>query len=135
MSAMYRDLGWRVIAVEPNPDFCAAHRAAGHEIYEYACTDHDEDGVNFEVIDSHGAVYEGVPLSFESGSSLGIRDDYRALHANPDELDIRSITVNARRLDSILAEHAPEVKRVDVVSMDVEGYELEVLAGFSLERY
>jgi FkbM family methyltransferase len=133
MSAMYRELGWRVIAVEPNPVFCEAHRAAGYDVLEYACTDHDEDGVEFEVVDSHGAVYEGVPLSFESGSALTVRDAYRALH--PNELDVRYITVNARRLDSILAAHAPEVKRIDVVSVDVEGWELEVLAGFALERY
>jgi predicted RNA methylase len=42
MSAMYRDLGWRVIAVEPNPDFCEAHRAAGNEVLEFACSDRDE---------------------------------------------------------------------------------------------
>src|SRR4051794_5592381 len=109
MSAMYRELGWRVIAVEPNPIFCEAHRAAGREVLEYACTDHDEDGVDFEIVDSHGAVYEGVPLSFESGSALTIKDEYRALHANPDALDVRRVTVNARRLDSILETHTPEV--------------------------
>jgi FkbM family methyltransferase len=133
MSAMYREIGWRVIAVEPNPVFCEAHRAAGNEVLEYACSDHDEDGVDFEVVDAHGAVYEGVPLSFESGSALTVRDAYRALH--PNELDVRRITVNVRRLDSILAVHAPDVRRIDIVSIDVEGWELEVLAGFALERY
>ena len=133
MSAMYRDIGWRVIAIEPNPVFCEAHRAAGHEIFEYACSDHEEDGAVFEVVDAHGAVYEGVPVSFESYSALAIRDAYRALH--PGDLDVRRITVNVRRLDSILAAHAPDVDRIDAVSIDVEGWELEVLAGFAVERY
>jgi FkbM family methyltransferase len=133
MSAMYRDFGWRVIAIEPNPVFCEAHRTAGNEVLEYACSDHDEDDVDFEVVDSHGAVYEGVPLSFESGSALTVRDAYRALH--PNELDVRHITVSVRRLDSILHAHAPDVRRLDIVSIDVEGWELEVLAGFALERY
>jgi FkbM family methyltransferase len=133
MSAMYRDIGWRVIAVEPNPTFCEAHRAAGHEVHEYACADHDEDGVEFEVVDSHGAFYEGVPVSFESGSSLTIREAYRAVL--PAELDVSRIRVNVRRLDSILAAHAPEVRRIAIISIDVEGWELEVLDGFSLERY
>jgi hypothetical protein len=52
-----------------------------------------------------------------------------------NELDVRRITVGVRRLDSILAVHAPDVRRIDVVSIDVEGWELEVLAGFALERY
>jgi hypothetical protein len=51
------------------------------------------------------------------------------------DLDIRPIRVNVRRLDTLLTEHAPELEHVDLVSIDVEGWELEVLAGFSLERY
>ena len=39
MSALYHELGWRVIAIEPNPVFCEAHRAVGHEVLEYACSD------------------------------------------------------------------------------------------------
>jgi FkbM family methyltransferase len=132
MSALYRALGWRVIAIEPNPVFCQAHRAAGYEVLEYACSDHDEDAVDFEVVDSHGAPYEGGAVSFESFSSLRVKDSYRTLRA---DLDVRRIKVNARRLDSILAEHAPDVWRLDIVAVDVEGWELEVLDGLSFDRY
>ena len=34
--SFYRSAGWRVIVIEPNPEFCAAHRALGHEVLEYA---------------------------------------------------------------------------------------------------
>ena len=132
MSSLYRSLGWRVIAIEPNPVFCQAHRAAGHEVLEYACSNHDEDAVDFEVVDSHGAPYEGGAVSFESFSALEIKDSYRTIR---DDLDVRRIKVNVRRLDTILAEHAPEVKRLDIVSVDVEGWELEVLEGLSFHRY
>lgn len=40
-----------------------------------------------------------------------------------------------RRLDTILAEHAPDVRRLDIVAVDVEGWELEVLDGLSFDRY
>jgi FkbM family methyltransferase len=133
VSRLYRQLGWRVIAIEPNPLFCEAHRAAGHDVLQYACADRDEDGVEFEVVDSHGAVYEGGPVSFESMSSLAIKPRYRALR--DEHLDVRRITVNVRRLDTILAEHAPDVDRLDVVSVDVEGWELEVLDGLSFDRF
>ena len=43
--------------------------------------------------------------------------------------------VSVRRLDSILQAHAPTLEGVDIVSIDVEGWELEVLRGFSLERF
>ena len=132
MSALYRTLGWRVIAIEPNPTFCQAHRAAGYEVLEYACSDHDEDDVDFEVVDSHGAPYEGGSVSFESFSALKVKDSYRTLRA---ELDVQRIKVKMRRLDTILADHAPDVSRLDIVAVDVEGWELEVLDGLSLERY
>lgn len=132
MSALYRSLGWRVIAIEPNPVFCQAQRAAGNEVLEYACSDHDEDAVDFEVVDSHGAPYEGGEVSFESFSSLRVKDSYRTLRAN---LDVRRIKVNVRRLDTILAQHAPDVSRLDIVAVDVEGWELEVLDGLTFDRY
>jgi FkbM family methyltransferase len=130
---MYRDLGWRVLAVEPNPAFCEAHRAAGHEVFQYACSDHDEDAVDFEIVDSHGGAYDGGSVSFESFSSLAIKPEYRVLR--PDDLDVKRIKVDMRRLDTILADHAPDVDHVDVISVDVEGWELEVLDGLTFERY
>ena len=132
MSALYRTLGWRIIAIEPNPVFCQAHRAAGYEVLEYACSDHDEDAADFEIVDSHGAPYEGGAVSFESFSALKVKDSYRTLRA---DLDVRRIKVNVRRLDTILAEHAPDVRRLDIVAVDAEGRELEVLDGLSFDLY
>jgi FkbM family methyltransferase len=133
IGALFRRLGWRVIAIEPNPTFCAAHRAAGHEVLEFACCDRDENDVSFDVVDMHGALYEGGPVTFESFSALRVKDAYRALRES--SLDVRQIRVNVRRLDTLLVEYAPDVRQVEIVSIDVEGWELEVLAGFSLERY
>jgi len=31
-SALYRSLGWTVIAIEPNPEFCKLHRERGFPI-------------------------------------------------------------------------------------------------------
>jgi FkbM family methyltransferase len=132
MSALYRRLGWRIIAIEPNPIFCDAHRAAGYEVLEYACSDHDEDCVDFELVDSHGAPYEGGAVSFESFSALRVKDSYRTIRA---DLDLRTIKVKVRRLDSILAAHAPDVQGIDILAVDVEGWELEVLDGLTFDRY
>jgi FkbM family methyltransferase len=114
------------------PCFCAAHRAAGYEVYGYASSDHDEDGVDFELVDSHGSTYGGGTVSFESFSSLAVKPAYRALKP---ELDVKRIKVDVRRLDTILAVHAPDIGRIDVLSVDVEGWELAVLDGLSFERY
>jgi len=132
IGALYRSIGWRVIAIEPNPVYCEAHRARGHEIYEYACGARDEDNVDFVVVDSHGAAYEKGQVSYESFSSLAVKDSYAALK---DNLDRKTIKVNLRRLDTILKVHAPDIDRIDILSADVEGWELEVLDGLSISRY
>jgi hypothetical protein len=66
VSALYRALGWRIIAIEPNPAFCAMHHKRGHEILQYACGERDEDGVDFCVVDSHGERYQNGQVSYES---------------------------------------------------------------------
>ena len=38
-----------------------------------------------------------------------------------------------RRLDTILKTHAPDIQRIDILSVDVEGWELEVLDGLDMK--
>jgi FkbM family methyltransferase len=132
ISALYRSLGWTVIAIEPNPAFCEMHRARGYEVLEYACGDHDEDGVDFCVVNSHGTQYENGEVSYESLSSLAIKDAYASTIST---LDVSKIKVNLRRLDTILATHAAGIQHIDILSVDVEGWELEVLEGLDLAKY
>src|SRR5215471_16226710 len=132
VSALYRSLGWKIIAIEPNPVFCEMHRKRGHDVLQYACGDRDEDEVDFCVVDSHGAPYENGQVSYESFSSLAIKASYARIRP---QMDVETIKVKLRRLDTILQTHAPDVERVDILSVDVEGWELEVLAGFDFRKY
>jgi FkbM family methyltransferase len=132
VSALYRSLGWRIVAIEPNPAFCEMHRKRGHDILQYACGDRDEDDADFCVVDSHGAPYENGRVSYESFSSLAIKEAYTRI---VPRMDVERIKVKLRRLDTILAAHAPEIQRIDILSVDVEGWELEVLAGLDFRKY
>jgi FkbM family methyltransferase len=132
ISALYRSLGWSVIAIEPNPAFCELHRRRGYQVLEYACGNHDEDGVDFCVVTSHGIQYESGEVSYESLSALAIKDSYASLSSN---LDVSKIKVNLRRLDTILGTHAADIKHIDILSVDVEGWELEVLEGLNFQMY
>jgi FkbM family methyltransferase len=132
VSAYYRTLGWRVIGIEPNPKFYEQHKSRGYEVYQFACGDHDEDNVNFNVVDSHGAKYENGEVSYESFSSLGLKDSYAKLC---DKLDTKTIQVNLRRLSTLLQKDIPGAPRVDILSIDVEGWELEVLNGLDLSKH
>ena len=136
IGASFRTRGWTVLPVEPNPDFCRLHRAQGHEVLEYACSDHDQDDVDFFVVNSNDAPYLGGNVSFESVSSLGIQPRFAAdLKKQNVETSVNTIKVKVRKLDTILAQHHPEITRIDVLAVDVEGWELSVMRGLDTGRF
>jgi FkbM family methyltransferase len=131
VSASFRSRGWRVISIEPNPYFCEIQRRQGVDVLQYACGDTDRDDVRFFVVRTN-ATYQGEPVTNESFSSLGVRGKYAEMMKSvPTSTD--EIKVKVRRLDTILREHAGDLGEVDVVCIDVEGWELEVLSGFSFD--
>ena len=132
VSALFRSKGWNVLSIEPNPAYAEHYVRLGIERLAYACGDRDEDDVDFMVVDSHGANYEGGNVTFESWSSLAIKDNYAEL--KPD-LDMKKIKVRLRKLDTILSEHAPNITHIDLVSIDIEGWELDALAGLDFDVY
>jgi FkbM family methyltransferase len=133
ISASFRELGWKVIAIEPNPDFCAAHRALGHVVLQYAASDTDADHQPFQVVDqANRPDYYGGNVSFESFSSLGVRGHYAELMETiVDQVSVRTISVNVRKIDTILAEHEPGIREFDILAVDVEGWELNVMRGMT----
>lgn len=132
IGALFRARGWRVISVEPNPAFANIHRSLNHEILEIACSDVDADNVDFVIAEADGKLeYLGQIISAESFSSLGIRGDFeKLLSTMKDRFSTRTIKVKTRRLDTILAS-LQDLKGLDVLAVDVEGWELECLKGFS----
>ena len=131
-SKPFREIGWRCVCVEPNPKFAKMHRDVGNEIYEYACSNVDESDVDFHV--NITPTSENVLLS-ESFSSLVVSEDvvmscwYSGVH----NLSFTKIKVNVRKLDSILEE--AKINKTDIVTIDVEGWELNVMDGFNTEKY
>ena len=136
IGASFREKGWKVVAIEPNPVFCEAHRTIGHDVLQYACSSEDKDDVDFYVVDSMSADYMGGEVSHESFSSLGIRGDFEKLHKTVASNTVTSIIkVKVRKLDTIISTHEPKIRTIDILAIDVEGWELDVLRGFSMDRY
>lgn len=62
------------------------------------------------------------------GSLVGFSDEYRA--TNPrSQKNIRQVECSVRPLDEVLSEH--KIQNVDLLKIDVEGFEFEVLQGAS----
>ena len=123
----YRSKGWKVLSVEPNPTFAEMHRKAGNIIHQVACSDHDSDGVPFQIVEDTNDPY----ITEEALSSLEIRRTY--IERNPDycsRMITRNIQVNVRRLDTILAEEGNQ--HIDLLLVDTEGWEIQVMEGLSI---
>jgi FkbM family methyltransferase len=126
MSRHFKLNGWRAIVIEPNPTFCEAHRKIGNEIYELACSNVDEDNVDFVVVHANSG-----KVTDHSFSSLKVKDSYRQIANNwVDRLKHTMIKVNVRKLDTIIKDY--QIENIDILSVDVEGWELEVMQGLSL---
>lgn len=129
-SKPFRDIGWRCICIDPNPKFAQMHRDIGNEMYEYACSYEDKDDVNFEMVTQpiNGITYESFS-SIEVSERLALT----GYSNGKKDLSINTIKVNVRKLDTILEE--AKVLKVDYVSVDVEGWELNVMKGFTTSKY
>lgn len=125
-SCHFRRNGWRTIAVEPNEKFVKQHLEDGSEVYQYACADYEGDA-EFTVNNNNDHWYseENDGVSF---SALSIR------HKNlPSHNTQTTIKVKVTTLNKIL--ETAGVETVDVLSIDTEGWELDVLKGFDHNRY
>lgn len=104
-----------VVAVEPAP-----------ETYRYLCENLARAGVSHTALQSAcGAASGTTSLSFTAyfaaGSHLAAPTD------DPSDTGATIIEVPLATVDQIVS--TSELKRVDVIKVDVEGYELSVLAG------
>lgn len=114
LSKHFRDNGWRCICIDANPMFCDKHKELGHEIYNYACSS--------ETLDEEAIFYiHNAPMAH---SSLGMRYN--------GDWDSK-IKVKVTTLNDLLK--SINVDRIDFACIDVEGWEIEVLEGFDLEKY
>ena len=110
------DNGWRAIIFEPQPKFFEMHKNLNNEVYDVAISNACGEDIDFHICkDSMGM----------SASAL----EHRIGQYNLDQI----IKTNTITLDKAL--DVIDVNKIDIVNIDVEGWELEVMQGFSPEKY
>ena len=120
----FESIGWTGVLIEPDPDMAAQCRLNRPGSRTVACAvvgPRDGGEIVFYRV-AEGQVYSTThpsPSHRERLDKMGFKWE--------------AIRVPARTLDSILAEVAPA--RIDFVSIDVEGGELQVLGGFDIRRW
>lgn len=133
----FRVNGWRTISIEPNPYFVELHKKAGSEIYDYACSNIDKDDIPFTIVGTMNTI-DASGFSFHSFSHLessslldkSIPEDWIMTYNNMEKKEIK---IKVRKLDTILKEL--KIKKIDILTIDVEGNEVKVLEGLDLNKY
>lgn len=125
-SKHFRDSGWRTISIEPNQKFVKQHELDNSEVYQYACADFEGESefiINYNNDNWYSPENDGV-----SFSSLGIRYNNVPEHNTQEK-----VTVKVTKLSTLLENIS--VQKIDVLSIDTEGWELDVLRGFDHIKY
>jgi FkbM family methyltransferase len=122
MSKHFRDHRWRCICIEPNPKFIEQHKQLNHEIYQYACSN-EEKISQFQIINT------GWEQSINGISYSSLTPKYDIV----DQHTTETIEVSVVKLDTLLSNL--NIESVDFVSIDTEGWELEVMKGFNSNKY
>ena len=111
--------GWDAYIFEPNPSYAQKHRDAGNNVYQVAVSDEISPEKDFYIFEDENKVALGW-------SSLGLR--MPDCKIKPKIVQIPVITLN-----SFLEEN--NINYVDIISVDVEGWEPEVVDGFDEKKY
>lgn len=128
-SFLFELWGWDTYCIEPNPNNIESLRETREHVLEYACGAENKDNIPLYVFNLNDEVGEAA------GTGLL---DFRVSSNGNEQLhkDIfkRTNTVKLRTLDWLMSNEIKQ-SHIDLLTIDVERYELEVLKGADLLRW
>jgi FkbM family methyltransferase len=121
---------WDVYCFEANSLLIDELKTKRKNVYNYAISNENLDKVEFNVVKGlwgGGSLMAGL-------SAINLDPDYMNIfHTGIKE--IIKIEVPQKTLNSIIESEISELTHIDIMSIDVEGGELNVLKGLNLDKY
>ena len=111
--------GWRGIILEPNDRMFKEHQKAGHEVYQFAVSNEDKNNVDF--------------ICYGGGNEMGSPGLGCKPESSVEGLSQRKIKVDVITLNTFFKQI--DIKYIDIMSVDVEGWEIEVLEGLDTSQF
>jgi len=116
---------WTCLCIEPNPSLYSHMRMYRRLALNVACSNYDKQSVPFQVYVVNHDNQEAI-------SSLVV--DQRLVESHKGIINKSyEIQVEVKKLDTILSRI--NIEKIDFISIDTEGTELDVLRGFDIERW
>lgn len=120
----FEQKGWDTYQIEANPENIPAFSIRKNGCLNYAISDKNEDDVDFTIV-TIDSEKKGFNASFSS--------------LNPnllghDEFPSKKVKVKVRTMNTLFENELKHLKdrKIDIITIDVEGHELEVLDGMNL---
>jgi FkbM family methyltransferase len=121
--------GWDVYSFEANPSKIPFLKKYRKNVFNYAISDTDSD----EPLPFENVIREdGWTGSF---SAIKVSEKYKKIFGWDQNLKVETLYVVQKRLDTIIKEEIPDLTHIDIMSLDIEGYEFECLKGIDFEKY
>ena len=121
----FEKIGWKCILVEPNPDLCDEIRKVRQgRLFECAVSNKKGQATLY--------IAEGAERSHGVSTLSDKKEDQQRIRGYG--FQCKPIKVKVKTLDDILKQSEIDCE-IDFISIDVEGLELEVLNGFSIEKW
>jgi FkbM family methyltransferase len=118
--------GWNCYCFEANTELIPLLKTHRNNVFNYAISNENKDLISFNVV-----LTNGWTAGF---SAIEISDDYKKIF--PYEFtEVKKISVPQRTLNTIIEKEIADIKEIDILSVDVEGGELNCLKGLNLIKY
>ena len=125
--ALERRFGWTGIAVEPSPTACSLLRSNRSCIVINACIAASPGIVRYLHIEGAAAMLSGIVSHYDARHLGRIEREIQAVGGEGRELDMPCHTIDGLARDN-------DLSRIDYLSVDTEGGELEILESVDFTR-
>lgn len=123
--------GWDVYCFEANPNKIPFLKQFRKNVFNYAVCDNDSnEPLPFEM------AYRRCDDWTASYSAIKVAEKHKKVFPWDDNVfRVETIHVPQRTLNTIIQQEIPELTHIDIMSLDIEGYELECLKGLDLDKF
>jgi FkbM family methyltransferase len=125
--------GWNCYLFEANTELIPLLKEHRKNVFNYAISNTDKESVIFNVVVDQRFV-PSHPKWTASYSAINIAQEHKNIWGW-DPLSVTQISVPQRSLNTVIENDIPGLSKIDVLTLDIEGGELDCLYGLDFTKY